>query len=190
MTHSDYMKNLTPPSRNYILNKLANKKLNNWSNCNKLTEFIPIINDVTEQFNNLNYNNNYLEINIIESLKKKVFEMINTFCSAYSLLKVKYSNLKNEYIDLKDKFDTLKNTHKKKMNLLEKQKLDIEKKYSDLLSCSESVTLCSICLSEPVDNVFLNCGHYCICNSCKNQLPENKCPICRTEGLTIKVYNS
>ena len=119
MTGTDYMKNFIRPNKNNILNIINNLKIqdlndknnkNNWSNCNRITEFIPAINNVTDQFSNLNYNNN-LDFDIIENLKTGVFGLINIFCNAYSTLKLNYSNLKNEYIALKEKFDKLKNMH-------------------------------------------------------------------------------
>ncbi len=38
---------------------------------------------------------------------------------------------------------------------------------------------CAICLSEPPQCIFIKCGHCAICNSCKTQLREQKCPLCR-----------
>ncbi len=38
---------------------------------------------------------------------------------------------------------------------------------------------CVICLTEPPQCIFIKCGHCAICNTCKPQLREQKCPLCR-----------
>ena len=37
--------------------------------------------------------------------------------------------------------------------------------------------VCSICLEEPRDIVFLPCGHICVCSKCSEMV--EKCPVCR-----------
>jgi len=39
---------------------------------------------------------------------------------------------------------------------------------------------CIICMSNNKDVIFDPCGHYYCCQSCYNQLPTKKCPICRS----------
>ena len=46
--------------------------------------------------------------------------------------------------------------------------------------CIKSDTCC-ICLSNPSNIIFTDCGHLCICEACNEKLTELKCPICRTE---------
>ena len=46
--------------------------------------------------------------------------------------------------------------------------------------CIKSDTCC-ICLSNPSNIIFTDCGHLCICGPCNEKLTELKCPICRTE---------
>jgi len=41
----------------------------------------------------------------------------------------------------------------------------------------EDDRVCSICLSNPRNVVFLPCGHVCACSSCSEKL--NDCPVCR-----------
>ena len=45
--------------------------------------------------------------------------------------------------------------------------------------CIKSDTCC-ICLNNPSNIIFTDCGHQCICESCNEKLTELKCPICRT----------
>jgi len=37
---------------------------------------------------------------------------------------------------------------------------------------------CTVCLDNFRDIIF-NCGHFCICDSCRRNLPNNACPSCR-----------
>jgi len=41
----------------------------------------------------------------------------------------------------------------------------------------EDVRVCSICMSQPRNVVFLPCGHVCACVQCGSRLPS--CPVCR-----------
>ena len=44
---------------------------------------------------------------------------------------------------------------------------------------------CTICLSNPPNVLFCNCGHLCICLECDKTKSLNTCPVCKTE-TTIK----
>ena len=46
--------------------------------------------------------------------------------------------------------------------------------------CTKEETCC-ICLSNPSNILFPDCGHLCICENCNNNIIELKCPMCRTE---------
>ena len=45
--------------------------------------------------------------------------------------------------------------------------------------CIKSDTCC-ICLTNPSNIIFTDCGHICICNLCNKNIVELKCPLCRT----------
>ena len=47
-------------------------------------------------------------------------------------------------------------------------------------------TQCCICMTQPKNHVYINCGHLCICGNCAQKW-KNECPMCRREGLYIKV---
>lgn len=49
---------------------------------------------------------------------------------------------------------------------------------------------CSICLDNSIEQVFIQCGHACICNECVSKLEKKCCPICRANSKTIKIYFS
>ena len=48
---------------------------------------------------------------------------------------------------------------------------------------------CVICLSNPPNVLFCNCGHLCLCSECEKLKISNKCPICKIENEIIRVLN-
>ncbi len=38
---------------------------------------------------------------------------------------------------------------------------------------------CVVCMDSPPQCIFIKCGHAALCNGCKPQLKEQKCPLCR-----------
>ena len=46
---------------------------------------------------------------------------------------------------------------------------------------------CVICLTNPPNVLFCNCGHQCYCSECEKLKNSNKCPICKTENRIIRV---
>ena len=44
---------------------------------------------------------------------------------------------------------------------------------------------CVICLINPPNVLFCNCGHLCLCAECNKVKSLNTCPVCKTEN-TIK----
>ena len=45
---------------------------------------------------------------------------------------------------------------------------------------------CVICLTNPPNVLFCNCGHLCLCSECEIKKLSNKCPICKTENEIIR----
>ena len=45
---------------------------------------------------------------------------------------------------------------------------------------------CVICLTNPPQVLFCNCGHLCYCLECEKLKTSNKCPICKTENEIIR----
>ena len=45
---------------------------------------------------------------------------------------------------------------------------------------------CVICLTNPPNVLFCNCGHPCLCSKCERKKISNKCPICKTENEIIR----
>ena len=48
---------------------------------------------------------------------------------------------------------------------------------------------CVICLTNPPNVLFCNCGHLCLCSECEKLKISNKCPICKIENEIIRVLN-
>ena len=46
---------------------------------------------------------------------------------------------------------------------------------------------CIICLTNPPQVLFCNCGHLCYCSECEKLKTSNKCPICKTENEIIRM---
>ena len=46
---------------------------------------------------------------------------------------------------------------------------------------------CVICLTNPSNILFCNCGHLCYCSECEKLKTSNKCPICKTENEIIRM---
>ena len=48
---------------------------------------------------------------------------------------------------------------------------------------------CVICLTNPPNVLFCNCGHLCLCSECERKKLSNKCPICKTENEILRSLN-
>ena len=48
---------------------------------------------------------------------------------------------------------------------------------------------CVICLTNPPNVLFCNCGHLCLCSECERKKLSNECPICKTENEIIRSLN-
>ena len=47
---------------------------------------------------------------------------------------------------------------------------------------------CVICLTNPPNILFCNCGHLCVCEECsKTGESLEKCPVCKTENTSLRI---
>ena len=46
---------------------------------------------------------------------------------------------------------------------------------------------CVICLTNPPNVLFCNCGHIAICIECEKLKDSNACPVCKTENTILRV---
>ena len=49
---------------------------------------------------------------------------------------------------------------------------------------------CTICQDADVTHMFTKCHHVCVCNTCVAKIGNNKCPVCREQSSTVRVYVS
>lgn len=76
---------------------------------------------------------------------------------------------------------------KKKIDLLE---LELSELKNIVSNCdTKQYVTCCICMMRPNNYANIACGHMCVCLECSERLDE-KCPMCRKQGLFIKVINS
>ena len=48
--------------------------------------------------------------------------------------------------------------------------------------------VCAICITNPANILFCNCGHLCVCEECaKTGEGFEKCPICKTKNTNLRV---
>ena len=48
---------------------------------------------------------------------------------------------------------------------------------------------CVICLTNPPNVLFCNCGHLCLCSECERKKISNKCPMCKIGNMIIRILN-
>ena len=46
---------------------------------------------------------------------------------------------------------------------------------------------CVICLTNPPNVLFCNCGHVCFCSECEKLKESNMCPVCKTKNEIIRI---
>ena len=47
---------------------------------------------------------------------------------------------------------------------------------------------CVICLTNPPNILFCNCGHLCVCEECsKTGESLENCPICKTKNTNLRI---
>ena len=48
---------------------------------------------------------------------------------------------------------------------------------------------CVICLTNPPNVMFCNCGHLCLCSECERKKISNKYPMCKIGNTIIRILN-
>ena len=46
---------------------------------------------------------------------------------------------------------------------------------------------CVICLTNPPNVLFCDCGHICLCEKCSEMKRFDKCPICKTKKTILRI---
>ena len=71
-------------------------------------------------------------------------------------------------------------------NETEEENKDEEKKKINTSQTFKSEE-CIICLTNPPNVLFCNCGHLCYCSTCEKLKTSNACPICKTKNEIIRI---
>jgi TRAP-type mannitol/chloroaromatic compound transport system substrate-binding protein len=151
-----------------------------------------------------NYNNNQLDSkNLIDNLKNSLSNIDDI---SYNQLKIIISKLVNQLelhiIELEDI------TYNKNVNVNNKKYMELKNNYINLNKASAKTidnlkkqieelkektqahtNTCCVCLTETSNYANSKCGHLCVCETCSYHL-DDKCPICRADGVFIKIICS
>ena len=128
--------------------------------------------NINTTINNLTSNYNYLSIE-----SKKIFDLALQLFDINKNLEKNLQRCKKEYNLLQKQYMLCKN----KLN-------DIEKQQEEIKEAKTTDNICCICMENPKQCVYVNCGHFCACLECCEQM-DLQCPICRHYGKFVKLIN-
>ena len=122
---------------------------------------------------------------------------LNSFIEGINSIYVKiltyYRNINNEqYIRLGGTIPDLTEEERAEEEFYEAQRAEQEyyevedNKIINSFQCFKSEE-CVICLTNPPNVLFCNCGHLCYCSECEKLKNSNLCPICKTENNIIRI---
>ena len=86
-----------------------------------------------------------------------------------------YPRLGGEFVDMRDSFI----------------QYEIPINEASIINSSQSFKSneCVICLTNPPNVLFCNCGHLCLCSECNRKKISNKCPMCKIGNTIIRILN-
>lgn len=70
------------------------------------------------------------------------------------------------------------------------EKTDVVIRGSERVQEEEDKGMCSICMDQRSDVLYVDCSHLCICHACEDTYRGKPCPVCRKQGATKRVYIS
>ena len=127
------------------------------------------------------------DFNFLKSIKIKDFlnESVKGLTYLNMILKTKYLNInRSEYRFLGGIENTISYVDMDDIN-------DNEEAMNEDKIINSTQTFyskeCVICLTNPPQVLFCNCGHLCYCSECEKLKTSNKCPICKTENEIIRM---
>ena len=138
------------------------------------------------------YPPNCEDFNFLKSIRIKDFlnESVNELIYLNMKLKTKYLNVNHlQYRRLREVVTTIyTDADMYNINYMEEDEED-EDENNKIINFSQSFKSeeCVICLTNPPNVLFCNCGHLCLCSECKEMGKFNKCPICKFENKIIRV---
>lgn len=121
--------------------------------------------------NNIN-DNNKINDNLINYDKNKVDDILRTI-----VIELEKENNKH-IINLKNK-----------INKLEHDIVTLQKRLNAHQTTISVEQQCCVCMIQPKNHANTTCGHMSVCEYCSNRL-DNKCPICKQDGIFIRIYSS
>lgn len=152
-----------------------------------------LIKEIVNNFNNKNdYNDNYLN-NLFNNLDNLFNNLDSDYCNnLYDSDLDNFNNLFELINIIKNCIITI-NIRENKIIKLQEQIINIKKEINKLYRINSNYytvekNKCCVCLEQPSNFANNVCGHLCLCSNCVSQI--EKCPICRQEGLFIKIISS
>ena len=127
------------------------------------------------------------DYNFLRSIKTK--DILND-----SIKNIIYFNMKltTKYINInREEYIYLGGTDEEPIQIQIQIQEDYETDEENIIKSSQCFKSeeCVICLTNPPNVIFCNCGHICFCSECEKLKNSNRCPICKTENKIIRVLN-
>ena len=127
------------------------------------------------------------DFNFSKSIKIKDFlnESVKGLTYLNMILKTKYLNInRSEYRFLGGIENTISYVDMDDINDNE-EAMDEDKIINSIQTFKSDK--CVICLTNPPNILFCNCGHLCYCSECEKLKTSNKCPVCKTKNEIIRM---
>ena len=128
------------------------------------------------------------DFSFLKSIKIKDFlnETVEGLTYLNMKLKTKYLNIdRSQYRRLERIQNTISYADMDDINNIEEAIDEMNK----IINSSQTFKSeeCVICLTNPPNVLFCNCGHIGICSECREMEEFNACPICKTENEIIRI---
>jgi len=149
-----------------ITSHFINIEKNNKNIKNMVYNYPNILNDFLNRYNNLSDD------------VKKLCDLTQNLQKINIMLEKTVSRVKHEYNELQKQLTECK----RKLSRAENRVQQV----SHCTTVSENI--CVICMTNPRECAYVNCGHVCACIECSERM-ESQCPICRQNGNFIKLIN-
>ena len=113
----------------------------------------------------------------------KIYERLNPIIRKPYKIQLTISLIYDPQIQHETEYDTQTEIEELQLRL-HNLRNDLEA-YQDKAKTTNKCTreeTCCICLTNPSNIIFTDCGHICICELCNKNIKELKCPLCRTSA--------
>ena len=153
-----------------------------FQNCNHIYTFFQCTKCLKENYIE-NTNNNLMECDKLNCLYCNENNEVINQPTTNILINLKKVNIKQgeKYI-----FDNPEEDHYDReiinsLIYIKDYEIPFSEKQNTILEKDNHVSMCVICLSEPIQWILVPCGHKCVCDKCEKIIKERdkKCPICK-----------